>query len=131
MAASVQQRPRQTARESERIDMTAGFIPEAAVPCVGAQHVTGLVAGEQLDSGAIFGPLSHAPLRDSNAAGGMHRLPPACLFLLGIDFMPPRQIEQHRSTITQKRDESFTSRAVRGDDLLRVRSRQGWNHLSV
>ena len=64
-------------------------------------HVPHLLARQQFDRRAEFRPLPHAALGDLDAAGRMHRLHPAGLLLLGLDPIPPRQLEQYRGAVAQ------------------------------
>jgi hypothetical protein len=61
----------------------------------------------------------------------MHRLHPAGLFLLSLDLVTPDDVEQRGSAVTQQRNETFSHRAVFRDDILRIGSRKGRNHLPV
>ena len=122
---------RQAARQRQRIDVAAGLVPEAAEPCIGAEHVPRLVARQQFDRRAEFRPLPHAAFGDPDAARRMHRLHPAGLFLLGIDVVAPCHVEEIRSAVAQHADKTFSRLAMFGNDVLRIGPRQRRDHLAV
>jgi hypothetical protein len=51
----------------------------------------------------------------------MHRLNPTGLFLLGLNLITPRDIEQSRGAVTQQSDEALARRTVFRDDVVRIR----------
>ena len=130
-AAAFQHHARQTARQSEWIDVPTGLVPEAAEPGVRPQHLARLVARKQFDRRTEFRPLSHAPFCDPDSPGRMHRLHPAGLFLFGLNLIAPSDIEQYRGAVTQQTDETFARCTVLRNNVLRVGPRQSRDHLPV
>ena len=111
--------------------MPSGSVPEAAEPGIRSQHLPRVVAGEQFDRRAELRPLSHPPLGDLDAPGRVHRLNPAGLFLLGLNLIAPREIEQDGGAVTHQTDKTFTRCPMPGNDVLRVMPRQCRDHLSI
>ncbi len=61
----------------------------------------------------------------------MHRLDPSCLLLLGLDLVAAREIEQRVGAVAQHRDETLAGRAVFGNDVVGIGTRQRRDHLAV
>ena len=100
--------------------MPSGPVPEAAEPGIRPQHFTRLVAGEQFNRRTEFRPLAHPIFGDLDAPGRMHRLNPAGLFLLGLNLVTPREIEQCQGAVTQQTNEPLTRCPVFRDDVVWV-----------
>src|SRR5439155_9968781 len=115
-AAALEQHARETARQRQRIDVPSASVPEAAEPGIRSQHLPCVVAGEQIDRGTEFRPLSHPPLGDLDASGRVYRLNPAGLFLLGLNLIAPREIEQDGGAVTHQTDKTFTRCPMPGND---------------
>src|SRR2546422_687347 len=77
----------------------------------------------QIDRGTDFRPLPHPPLGDLDAPGRVNRLNPTGLFLLGLNLIAPREIEQDGGTVTHQTDKTFTRCPMPGNDVLRVMPR--------
>ena len=122
---------RQTTRQRKRIDVAAGPVPEAAKPCLRAQHVARLFARQQFNGSTELRPLPHASFGDLDAAGRMHRLNPSGLFSLCVDLVTPGHVEEIRSAVAQHADKTFSGFAVFCDNILRIGPRQRRDHLAV
>src|SRR5260370_8117434 len=92
--------------------MAAGLVPETAEPGIRSQHLSGLIAREQLDRRAEFRPLPHAPFGDLDAAGRMYRLNTAGLILLSLHMLATPAVDIRRDSYTPQRNEPFSRAPV-------------------